>query len=378
MLVRFALEPFVALFSRYLDKQGLGCWCYVKGHGSSFMVGSHKFLATTIVFESWQAFALLAMYPHLMTFVWLYLTGQVDGKGGWMEFAKIVNRLSVKRPPVFVEKFLARYVFSQETHYDWSPEAYACFLDDPGMQYTSGRRGEEKIYTLESAQLDKLENAVDWLKPQEGERHLDSGCGWGGLIRYFVLNCGTTSHGITISRGQAEFARKRFTDPRAEFHHVTGFEAYTPSEPYDLATVVGMLEHVPVAYHPEFFRWLAGRLRKGGRVYLQCITAAAEPTDRVRLLKQHVFEHELNWINDILELARQAGFRVVSVEEDHDDYAFTTWEWVKRIRDRENEILRHLNGDQRVYRTLLGYLTLATLACAEERMHLHRVFLVKE
>ncbi len=378
MLTRFTLAPFVALFSRYLDKQGLGCWCYIKGHGSSFMVGSHSFLATTIVFESRRAFALLAMYPHLMTFAWLYLTGQVNGEGSWMEFARIVNKLSVERLPPFVEKFLTRYVFSQQTHYDWSAEAYACFLDDPCMQYTSGRRGEERGYTLEEAQIDKLRNAVNGLKPQEGERHLDSGCGWGGLIRYFVENCGTTSHGITISSGQAEFARRRFPDSRAEFHHVTDFEVHTPSESYDLATVVGMLEHVPVARHLEFFKWLASRLRKGGRVYLQCITAAVEPTDRVRLLKQHVFDHELNWIDDILDLARQAGFRIVSVEEGHDDYAFTTWEWVKRIRDRKDEILQHLNGDLRVYRTLLGYLTLASLACAEERMCLHRVFLLKE
>lgn len=375
---KLALIPLIGLFSSFLIKQNLGCWCYIKGVEPSFPIGDRKSLDCTLVFENRRAFVLLATYPHLMTFTWLYLSGQVDGKGDWMAFAKLVNKLSIKRPPPFIEKLLARSELSQQTHYDWSPEAYARFLDDPYMQYTNGRRSEDRLYSLEEAQLDKLQNALNGLDPQEGERHLDSGCGWGGLIRFFVENRGTISHGVTISPEQAAFAQNRFSDSRATFDHVADFSEHAPDELYDLATVVGMLEHVPVARHTEFFEWLAARLRGGARVYLQCLTAATEPTDRVRLLNKHVFEHELNWIDNILEIATKAGFKVVSVEEGHEDYSFTTWEWVKRIRADKDEILRHLNGDVRVYRTLLGYLTLSSLTLAERRIGLHRVFLVKE
>lgn len=373
----FVIWPFVALLSRYLAKRGVSCECRIDGHVGTFALGQKGSATCTMVFANRSSLMLLALCPHLMMFAWLYLNQKVDGEGDWMAFARIVNKLSVKRPPSFLEKLLARSPLSQKTHYDWSALAYACFLDHPYLQYTCGRLENGDSITLEEAQLRKFRYIAQKLKPKRGERHLDCGCGWGGLIRYLTETHGTTSHGITISPEQAIFAREHTPSDLAQFF-VTSFEGHVPAEPYDFATVVGMLEHVPVARHGEFFQWLSVRLRKGGCVYLQCITAAETPTDRVRLLNQHVFEHELNWINNIMGLARAAGFKLCVMEEGHKDYAFTTWEWVKRIRARKDEILQHLNGDVRVYRILLGYLTLASLACADERMHLHRILLMKE
>ncbi len=374
-MTSFALLPFVVRLSGYLKKRSLACSCRIEGV-ETFLLGSGE-SRCTLIFNGSRWFCLLAAYPHLTTFAWLYLNGYVDGEGDWMSFAKIVDTFGVSRLPL-LERLLINSPLSQRTHYDWSAAAYARFLDDPYMQYTCGRLDNGRAMTLEEAQLAKLRHIAEGLKPQAGERHLDSGCGWGGLIRYLTETFGTISHGITISPEQAVFARERVPSELAQFS-VTGFEAHLPAEAYDLATVVGMLEHVPIRHHREFFNWLSARLRRGGRVYLQCITATHAPTtDRVRLLNRYVFEHELSRIEDTLSLASAAGFRVVSVEEAHNDYAFTTWEWVERIRARRDEILEHLNGDEWVYRVLLGYLTLASLSLKEERSHLHRVFFVKE
>ncbi|MFH1947566.1 MAG: class I SAM-dependent methyltransferase [Candidatus Magasanikbacteria bacterium] len=135
---------------------------------------------------------------------------------------------------------------------------------------------------------------------------------------------------------------------------ITGFEGHVPDEPYDVATVVGMLEHVPITRHPEFFAWLADRMNVDGRVYLQCIirNPARTAGDRTRFLNQFVFTHELSTLDEIRRMASKAGFEVVEVEEGHEDYAFTTRHWVERIRAHETEI-RRLLDDDRVYRILL-------------------------
>jgi cyclopropane-fatty-acyl-phospholipid synthase len=73
-------------------------------------------------------------------------------------------------------------------HYDVSNEFYALFLDQR-MVYSTAcfSRPEDD---LDTAQLRKLENICRALQLQKGERFLDIGCGWGGLIIHAVRNFG--------------------------------------------------------------------------------------------------------------------------------------------------------------------------------------------
>ncbi len=45
------------------------------------------------------------------------------------------------------------------------------------------------------------------LRLSEGDRFLDIGCGWGGLLRHAAKHYGVTALGITLSPSQAEEAR---------------------------------------------------------------------------------------------------------------------------------------------------------------------------
>ena len=244
LLDSFILAPFIAMLSAFFEARRMACDCRVGGYDRTFVLGESQTPNTcTLVFERRRDFIMLALYPYLMTFSWLYLNERVDGD--WMEIAKIVNKLSIKSPPEPVLKLLQRAQLNQQTHYDWSPEAYACFLDDPYMQYTCGRLVDGRGVSIEAAQVEKLRYAAGWLVPQAGDRHLDSGCGWGGLIRYFIEHFDTNSHGITISPGQAACARERVPSDSAEFF-VTSFEGFTPDELYDIATVGGVEVSFPM------------------------------------------------------------------------------------------------------------------------------------
>jgi len=82
-------------------------------------------------------------------------------------------------------------------HYDVSNEFYALFLD-PEMQYSCAYF-TDWAGTVDQAQRDKLEMICRKLRLKPGERMLDIGCGWGGLVCYAAKNFGVTAHGITMS-----------------------------------------------------------------------------------------------------------------------------------------------------------------------------------
>lgn len=368
-----------AMLSRSLRKQNLACAFRIHGHGECFTAGASQESVPqcVIVFDGVSAFCLFAVSPCLMTFAKLFVEGHITGEGDWFALAHFVNKLNDKVPPIF-ERVVQHFARPQkiDVHYGWSADAFACFLDDPYMQYTCGRLSGTET-TLEEAQLNKLKLIAEWLGVQTGTRHLDVGCGWGGLIRYFTERHDTLSDGVTLSPQQAAYAREHTPSQSATFC-VTRFEDFAPTKSYDCISVVGMLEHVPVAKHPEFFQRLTLHLRTGGRVYLQCITRS--PTRRAgartRFLNHYVFAHELNTLENLQKLAFEAGFEVVKVEEGHMDYAFTTRQWVERILARKTEI-EQLLGDNKVYRILLGYLTMGSLSFADRQSNLHRLLLVK-
>ena len=63
--------------------------------------------------------------------------------------------------------------------------------------------------SLEQAQLDKLDMICRKLRLNEGERLLDIGSGWGGLVCFAAKNYGVSAVGVTLSQTQADFARAK-------------------------------------------------------------------------------------------------------------------------------------------------------------------------
>ena len=61
--------------------------------------------------------------------------------------------------------------------------------------------------TLEEAQRRKLEGICRKLQLRPGDRLLDVGCGWGGLICWAGKHHGVRAHGLTLSREQRDFAQ---------------------------------------------------------------------------------------------------------------------------------------------------------------------------
>src|SRR5437867_9376151 len=89
-------------------------------------------------------------------------------------------------------------------HYDVSNDFYALWLDR-NMVYSCAYFKREDD-TLDAAQEQKLDHICRKLRLQAGERFLDIGCGWGGLIRWAAKHYGVQATGITLSKEQHAYA----------------------------------------------------------------------------------------------------------------------------------------------------------------------------
>ncbi len=76
----------------------------------------------------------------------------------------------------------------------------------PSMTYTCALFPTEDA-TLEEAQHAKYDLVARKLDLQPGQRLLDVGCGWGGMVRHAAREYGVRALGVTLSREQAEWAQ---------------------------------------------------------------------------------------------------------------------------------------------------------------------------
>ena len=129
------------------------------------------------------------------------------------------------------------------------------------------KRGDED---LDTAQEQKLDYLCRKLRLQPGERLLDIGCGWGGLVIYAAQQYGVKALGITLSQPQADLANEWIRQAGLGDHcsvEVRDYRELDESKPFDKLVSVGMFEHVGQAILPVYFQ-KAWRLLKSGGVFL--------------------------------------------------------------------------------------------------------------
>src|SRR5690606_14782704 len=140
------------------------------------------------------------------------------------------------------------------SHYDVGNDFYSLWLDGSlvySCAYFPGG-GED----LETAQRAKLDLLCRKLRLSPGERLLDIGCGWGGLIRHAAANYGVEALGVTLSERQAALARERIRADGLERRcrvEVRDYRDFAPGVTFDKVVSVGMFEHVGRAELPNYF-----------------------------------------------------------------------------------------------------------------------------
>jgi cyclopropane-fatty-acyl-phospholipid synthase len=203
-------------------------------------------------------------------------------------------------------------------HYDLGNEFYGLWLD-PTMTYSSAvfsEPGED----LADAQINKYRTLAKTLSLNDNHSVLEIGCGWGGFAEFAASEVGCKVTGITISREQLEFAKKRIFEKGLAEKVDLRFQDYREVEGrFDRIASIEMFEAVGEEYWPTFFRKVRDALKEGGRAGLQIITIADDMYDGYRrgtdfiqryifpggmlpspsALKSQVGKAGLNWANNV-------------------------------------------------------------------------------
>ena len=174
-------------------------------------------------------------------------------------------------------------------HYDVSNEFFGLFLD-PEMVYSSAYFQDDET-TLEEAQIFKLDMICRRLRLKPGDKLLDIGCGWGGLICHAVVNYGVTAHGVTLSQKQFDFvtaklARLGISDKvKLELKDYREIEG---EEVYDKIAQIEMFEHVGLDNHDRHFMHMRKLLKPRG-LYLHQASVRRATRDLSKFRKQTAY-----------------------------------------------------------------------------------------
>jgi cyclopropane-fatty-acyl-phospholipid synthase len=262
-------------------------------------------------------------------------------------------------------------------HYDVSNRFYELVLG-PSMTYTCACFPSADA-TLEQAQEHKYDLVCQKLALKPGQRLLDVGCGWGGMVRHAVQNYGVTALGVTLSMEQAAWASVKIKEldlqDRAEVRHLD-YREVTEGD-FDAISSIGLTEHIGAANYPAYFGFLLDKLKPHGRLLNHCITRPHNrPTRTGPFIDRYVFpDAELTGSGRIITAMQNAGWEVQHEENLRMHYAMTLAGWNRNLVENWDECVAEVGeGAARVWGL---YMAGSRLGFAMNELQLHQVLATK-
>jgi len=175
-------------------------------------------------------------------------------------------------------------------HYDLGNDFFSLWLDKT-LTYSSAIFDNPKQGLFE-AQNNKYQKLIDLLKPTNGSKVLEIGCGWGGFAQYLGTNYDVKLDCITISKKQFEFAKERI--------HKCGLNEKVNIEikdyrdlksKYDHIASIEMIEAVGQNYLDSYFNTIKNNLTASGTAGIQAITIDDSLFNRYKNKKDFIQKH---------------------------------------------------------------------------------------
>ncbi|RCX09246.1 cyclopropane-fatty-acyl-phospholipid synthase [Extensimonas vulgaris] len=263
-------------------------------------------------------------------------------------------------------------------HYDVSDDFYALWLD-PRRVYSCAYFRTPDM-TLAQAQEAKLDHICRKLRLRPGERFLDIGAGWGGLLLWAAEHYGVDATGITLSHNQHAYVQQRIAALGLQGRvrmELRDYRELQVAQPFDAVASVGMFEHVGRLHMTQYFDTVRRLLRPGGLLLNHGITAGgvenSELSDGMgEFIERYIFPGgELMHVSAVLRHMALAGLEMVDTENLRPHYARTLWAWSDGLEaqlPKARTVLAGKHGVERAEKILRAYrLYLAGCALGFER-----------
>ncbi len=226
-------------------------------------------------------------------------------------------------------------------HYDVSDDFYALWLD-PRRVYSCAYFRDAAM-PLAQAQEAKLDHVCRKLMLRQGERFLDIGAGWGGLLLWAAEHYGVHATGITLSKNQHAHVNRLIAERGLQGRvqmQLLDYRALPEDAPWDKIASIGMFEHVGRAMMPAYFAKIHRLLRPGGLLMNHGITAGGTRNAQLgagigEFIERYIFPGgELLHLSHALREMADAGLEALDVENLRPHYARTLWAWSDALESR--------------------------------------------
>ncbi len=317
---------------------------------------------------------------------------RAPGPGEVLTLLRELGFGTLKMPPVPAQEHLPRWRrlleglrHSRERdadviqhHYDVSNRFYEHVLG-PSMTYTCALYPSAEA-TLEEAQAAKYDLICRKLGLRAGDRLLDVGCGWGGMLRHAAQYYGVQALGVTLSAEQSQWAQEAVVrdglEKLVEVRH--GDYRDVLDTDFDAVSSIGLTEHIGVKNYPAYFGHLRDRLKPGGVLLNHCITRDTnnQRSTTGHFIDRYVFpDGELSGSGTIITAAQNAGLEVQHSENLRQHYALTLAAWNRNLVQHWDECVAEVGlGTARVWGL---YIAGSRIGFERGEIELHHVLATK-
>jgi cyclopropane-fatty-acyl-phospholipid synthase len=238
-----------------------------------------------------------------------------------------------------------------QSHYDISDDFYGLWLD-PRRVYSCAYFADPAM-DLAQAQEAKLDHICHKLMLQSGERFIDIGAGWGGLLLWAAEHYGVDATGITLSKNQHTYVNRLIVEKGLQGRVRMLLQDYRDvdeSQPFDKLASIGMCEHVGQPHLRLYFSKIRRLLKPGGLVLNHGITAGGTNNSQLAggmgdFIEKYIFPGgQLVHISVMMEALARGGLEGVDAECLRPHYAKTLWYWVDALEANIEEARRILGA----------------------------------
>ena len=232
---------------------------------------------------------------------------------------------------VFIKNTKSRSKDNISKHYDLGNEFFSLWLDKT-LTYSSAIF-ENKSQDLSEAQNNKYQKLINLIKPKNGDKILEIGCGWGGFAEYLGKKYDVKLDCITISKKQYDYAKERIYKCGLNEKVNIQIKDYRDlKDRYNSIASIEMIEAVGQNYLESYFKKIKENLSDNGVAAIQAITIDDTLFDRYKnkqdFIQKYIFPGGfLPSKNSLNRHVSDNGLAIKSYESYADHYSSTLALW---------------------------------------------------